>query len=549
MLLVKIGGFMNVAKFGNWITGLLKNALAYFEKIQIGHFFDCFFIALIIVISFFMFEPGLNSSWGLLDDHEIIVYSPASHPLGFSEIFPTLLTKTEINPDSTVPRFRPAYFTLRLLETRIWSAESVFPWYLFRIVLFMFFITSVFLFFKKINGRLIGGLLAFLIATFNFWNGIFSRLGPAETYAILGLSFFLIGTLFLMQNKKSNFAWIIILLGTIIAIGSKENMVIFLVPEIYLVVLFFRMPLKNNIFPFAMLAISLLWTIWIFATVFMRIKTNGSDIYENSVGLSGRLSILGSYVSENIFLILFITMLLIVGIVGYIVMKTKEHKLHFIYLIFGALGIFGLIFSQQIFYSGSIWGRYNFPYALYLPLTISLAAYFLQNLPLINRKLIYNFTTLIISGVLIMFFIQPANLLFVRKIAKEYDFATHQFQSILHDIEYYLTTNSSSSIVFFGSEPERDYERIVSFIRYIRNDSFSNDIFIYNDPPEDFEMTYSKLNVSLEKELMLWSKEGKPEEGIKPMEEFFNNPDDCLLIDFSEQHPELIKCDSIITIQ
>lgn len=537
-----------VARIGNWAKDIFNRIIAFLNQVHVGIYFDSIFISLIVIIAFFMFEPGLNSSWGIIDDHELLVYSPASHPLGFSEIIPTLLTKTEINPNSTVPRFRPAYFSLRLMETRIWSTKSAFPWYLFRIITFIFFITTVFLFFKRINGRIIGALLAFLISTFNFWNGIFSRLGPAETYAILGLSLFLVGTLILIRNRKSNIAWFLIMLGTISAIGSKENMVVFLVPEVYLAVIFLRKPIKKNIFPFAMLALSFLWTLWIFTTVLLRIKANGSDIYENSVGLFGRLSILVSYVSHNLLLSIFIVVLLVGGIVGFLFIKNKSLKPGFLNLVFGSLGIIILISSQQIFYSGSIWGRYNFPYALYLPFTISLAAYYLQNLPLFSKQYLYPLSSLAIGLVVILFFIHPSNIMLIRRIAFEYDFKTHQFETTLHDIEYFLSTNSSSSIVIYGNKPEDDYERIISVIRYIRNDEYSNDIFVYSAPPVDYETTYSKLNVSLEKELLQWSTKGKPEEGIKPIEEYYKKPDNCLLISFSEQHPGPIKCSSVIYI-
>ncbi len=538
-----------VTKIGNWVKDIIKRITTFLNQVQTGIYFDSIFISLIVIIAFFMFEPGLNSSWGIIDDHELLVYSPASHPLGFSEIIPTLLTKTEINPDSTTPRFRPAYFSLRLIETRIWSTKSPFPWYLFRIIIFIFFITTIFLFFKRINGRLIGVLLAFLVATFSFWNGIFSRLGPAETYAILGLSLFLIGTLILIKKRNSNFSWLLIMLGTIIAIGSKENMVVFLVPEVYLFVIFLRKPIKKNIFPFTMVAISILWTLWIFVTVILRIKANGSDIYENSVGLLDRLSILLSFVSQNILLSVLIGVLLIIGIVGVICIKDKNLRPRYLNLIFCSLGIIILISSQLLFYSGSIWGRYNFPYALYLPFIISFAANFLQNLPLFNKQYFYHFSSLVIGIVMILFFIHPSNILLIRKIAFEYDQKTHQFEMTLHDIKYYLSTNLSSSIVVYGNKPEDDYERILSVIRYIRNDGFLNDIFIYSDPPADYETTYSKLNVALEKELLQWSTNGKTEEGIKPIKEYYMRPNNCLLISFSEKHPESIKCNSVINIQ
>jgi hypothetical protein len=540
---------MIIAKFKNWVKDYFDKTMIYFDQIQISHYFDCMLISIIVAIAFFSFGPGLDSSWGIIDDHEIMNFSPAYHPMGFSEIIPTLLTKTEINPNSTDARFRPAFYFLRLIETRIWSVKAPFLWYLTRIGIYIFFIIVIFYFFKRFNGRIVGGLLTLLIATFDFWSGILSRLGPAETYAILGLSLLLIGTLILNRKLNSNFAWFLIMLGTVIAIGSKENMFVFLVPEVYLAVVFLRKPLKNNLFPFIMIALSIFWEVWIFTTVLLRIKANGSDYYGNSVGLIGRLSILVGFISQNILLDLIIGSLLIVGIIGFLITKNKILKPHFANLVFGTLGIVILISSQQIFYSGLIWERYNFPYALYLPFTISLVANFLQNLPFFTNKYFYPLFSLAIGMVMIIFFIHPSNIMLLRKNSYEYDSATHQFEATLHDIEYYLSTNTSSSIVFYGNKPEDDYERILSVIRYVRSDAYSNAIFVYTNPPLDYETTFSKLNVSLEKQLLQWSQNGKTDERISPMIDYFENPKDCLLIIFSNIHPAKISCNSVINIQ
>ncbi len=540
---------MIFSKFGKLVKELFGKIVSFFDQVQIGYYFDCLVIALIVAIAFFSFGPSLDSSWGIIDDHEIFYFSPADHPMGVSEIIPTLLTKTEINPNSTLARFRPAYYFLRLVETRIWSIATPFPWYLARILIFIFFIICIYLFFRKFNGRIIGGILALIVAMFDFWNGIFSRLGPAETYAIIGLGFFLIGILILTKYAKSNFAWVLIMLGTVIAIGSKENMIVFLIPEIYLALLFQRKPLKSNLFPFAMIALSIVWTIWIYSTVLLRIKTNGSDVYENSIGVFDRFSILVKYASQNLVFTFFIGLLLIVGIIGYFSVNNKTLKPRFQNLMLGSTGIIALIVSQEIFYSGDIWGRYNFPYALFLPFTISLVVNFIQNLPVIHRKNLNQLSVFVISGLLLILFIQPSNLLIVRKISNDYYAETKEFESTLHDIEYYLSTNSASQVIFYGSKPEEDYERIVSIIRYLRSDSFLNDIYIYSNPPSDYETTFSKLNVLIEKQLIEWSTNGNPAQGIKPMSQFLDNPVSCLLINFSTDHPSSIACDAVINIK
>ncbi|MBA3074405.1 MAG: hypothetical protein FP831_12460, partial [Anaerolineae bacterium] len=149
---------MTITRFGRFLKNVGNKVFSIFDHVQIHYYFDSLIIGIVIAIAFFIFEPSLDSQWGILDDHEIIYYSPSSHPMGFSDLIPTLLTKTEISPSSTIPRFRPVYYFLRLVETRLWSSESPFPWYLARIFIYIFFMSVLYIFFKQFNGRLVGGI-------------------------------------------------------------------------------------------------------------------------------------------------------------------------------------------------------------------------------------------------------------------------------------------------------------------------------------------------------------------------------------------------------
>jgi hypothetical protein len=540
---------MVLTRFGNYFKNGVKKAFSFFDLVQIQHYFDCLIIGILIAIAFFIFEPSLYSQWGILDDHEIVYYSPSSHPMGFSDLIPTLLSKTEISPSSTSPRFRPVYYFLRLVETRLWSSESPFPWYLTRIFIFIFFTSVLYIFFKRFNGRLLGGIITILVATFNFWNGIFSRLGPSETYAIIGFSLFMIGVLVLSKNKESNISWFLIMVGTVLAIGSKENMIIILVPELFLFGLFFRKPINRNIFPIFMISISILMTFWIVLTLFIRMKTNGADFYGNSIEIFDRLFFFGHYFSENYLVMLFLGIVLIIGIMGLTRKGFKHLRFRFLTLVFGTCGILLLIFSQQYFYSGSIWGRYNIPYALFLPLLLSLVASFVQNLPYNRNKFLSHLTTIGISVVIAIFFINPHNLFLLRNISKEYVVITQEFASSMDDIKYFAITNQNSAIVFYGKKPENDYEKIISYIRFLRSDSVTNDIYIYRDPPADYKESFSKLEASLENELGLWSSGGKVDVGVRPIDDYYKNPNDCLLVSFEAVHPNIFSCESVIVVK
>jgi hypothetical protein len=537
---------MIISNSRNWIQKSKIKLVQFLDRIQMSLIFDCFVISLIVAISFFLFDPGLDSNWGLIDDHEIMLFSPVYHPMSFSDVIPTLLTKTEISPDSTSVRFRPVYYFFRLLETRLWVAKAPFLWYLARIVIFIFFIIAIYFLIKQINGRLIAVLSAMVVMSFDFWNDIFSRLGPSETYVILGLTFFLLGFLILIKKTKSNFAWVLILLGTLIAIGSKENMAILLFPEIYLYLYFSRKSHKRSLFPLISVLISSLWTIWINAILFIRLKAYGLDYYGNSIGLSYRLAILGKYISNNSFLFVFIGVLLVIGVVGLVFFRSEKAKPLFINLMFCSMYILLLISSQQYFYSGVLRGRYYIPYALYLPFLISIAAYVLQNPPFFTNKIYYHLITLTISVAVLILFFHPASFFTLRKTSTVNSIVTNNFAVKIDDINYYLSKNKDTSVVFYGNNPGSDFEGIVSYTRFIRSDGFSGNVFIFRDPPLDYETSFSKLDAMLEKQLALWSQNGNAEEGITPLSQYSRNSTKCLLISFSATHPSSIHCGSVV---
>ena len=79
------------------------------------------------------------ANWGVVDDWEPFEWLQAGH-LPFSEIWNTLLTKTEVG----VPggRYRPVYYFLKALETAS-GAPTFTLWYLTRTLEFTVFIASI----------------------------------------------------------------------------------------------------------------------------------------------------------------------------------------------------------------------------------------------------------------------------------------------------------------------------------------------------------------------------------------------------------------------
>ncbi len=249
-----------------------------------------FTLLVILGVSFYIFGPNLDANWWIVDDHEIMSYSYPK-PLGFSNIIPTLLTKTEINPDSIYTRYRPLYYLFRLIETRLWGEVGPSGWYLLRLSVFFMFICILYLFFSNFNGRLMGFLLALMVTTFTFWSDVLSRLGPAEFYGIIGFSIFLIGILLLLRKNESVLSWLMMALGVVTLVGSKENLGIFILPFGLILILYLIQKPKQKLFPIVTFLISVAWCIWVYSNILFRIKlNNGLDFYENSLSITDRVT-------------------------------------------------------------------------------------------------------------------------------------------------------------------------------------------------------------------------------------------------------------------
>jgi len=504
---------------------------------------DIIFIAFFIGLTFFLFSPNLDANWWIIDDHEIMQFSPKAHPLSFSEIIPTLLTKTDINPSAAIPRFRPVYYLFRLIETRIWHSVGPEGWYLARMIAFAIMLITFYIFFKKVNGQILAFLLTLQISTFNIWPDIFSRLGPSDAYCVLGVSLFLIGTTLILSRKSNWMSWLVLLIGTVIAVGSKEPMVIMLVP--FGLILFFHIQKKpeNKVFPIIAFGLSILWTVWIFFVVYTRLKLTSSDVYGNSVDLIARLSVIFSPENEQMIWYGLVLFFAIVGLVGLIKSINQNTKQLFRFLFLGMLGLLALLFSQQFFYTNVFLLRYRFPMLLAIPLFISLLHYVGQNLAKTNPILsISRSTSLVVGVVILTFFIHPSIWGSINESSKINTNKTNYFISRVDIAESYLTQNPDASLVLYGNDPGSDYETSASYTEFLRARSINNPIYILRDPGPDFETQLTGLNLTLERDLIQFSANGNAEWGINPAGDFFTNPTNCLLLTLNMDHPAPIRC-------
>lgn len=177
-------------------------------------------------ISFLLIgRQAYQANWGLIDDHEIFRFLGPSLHLPLSEVWSTLLAKTEVG--TLQGRFRPGYYTFKLIETSLWGA-NVHLWYLVRTIGFAIFLSSIWWSMRRFAGIWLSGVLTAYISLLPLWADVWSRLGPSEIYGAvcIGIMVFAAYFIFFSDNYRTrNVSGIALTLATIALIGMKETFI------------------------------------------------------------------------------------------------------------------------------------------------------------------------------------------------------------------------------------------------------------------------------------------------------------------------------------
>jgi hypothetical protein len=180
-----------------------------------------------------IWAENLAADWGMVDDHEIQAYLGPDQRITAGEAWGFFIT-SEAGAPGKAPRYRPAYFALRLSEMWLWGA-SAHSWYLARMVMSGALIAAAWAAMARFAGIWLAGAWALSLMQPRYWSDIFARLGPAETYASVGVALSALGCAWLWKPPDTlgrradrvsrHAAWIMAGMGAVVAIGAKENFV------------------------------------------------------------------------------------------------------------------------------------------------------------------------------------------------------------------------------------------------------------------------------------------------------------------------------------
>lgn len=452
----------------------------------------CFGFALFF--SLYNWSPLLDAKWSIVDDHEIVSTIGTGDRLPLSEV-PVALGKSEVGTAGIATRFRPSYYSLRFLEAATWGKQPH-KWYIARIAIAVFFALVL----AGVCLRLGGPILTFGFLIFElsrpYWSDIFARLGPAETYAVFGVSLIALG--FIVATKKGwrALSCILVALGVVIAAGSKENFIILAVLPLWLL---FSPAARLSLGLKSIFGVVLAYLGWILITVVRRLQNAGHDVYANPISIESRIGLLHSLVQRSDVLVwLFVCLLLLVLVHTW---RVRDEQMGFLLksingYIWAMIVLLGVFASQYVFYYG-VWPagavpRYMFPGML--------AKHFAVFLFFVVVTKIISITPFRLRGVIWGIYLMAS--LYVLKLSVQ-DFNANRTASkemVANSISFTTRLNKAfdflrvhpSAALILNSNSVLDYEPLFSIERFIRASGLTNPVALKLNGYSSEDYSYSK---------------------------------------------------------
>ncbi len=350
------------------------------------------------LVTGFLLHDNLNAQWGLIDDPEIAGFLGAEGRLSLSDWASALSSFREVgSPTSTWIRYRPSYWGLRITECMLWGNRPTL-WYAARLVLFATALAVSWTLLWRWLGSGAACMALLTLLTYDCWHDIWCRLGPSEIYGVVGVALYAAGVAGVLRRRSpqagpseaapaaADRSWALILIGGIVAMGSKENFLVIL-PFTWLLTAWLAWQKRlGRSGLFCALLSSLVGLFIAGVIVFALARSGGRDIYAQSTDPGDRvMGLIDSF--GRLWRRPEAYLLLIGGVVlsALAFHARRRRQLHVLLPAWkpGFLAILGsvaLLVSQCVFYNGQ-WpqhNRYDFPGLLALPLMALVVAWMIE---------------------------------------------------------------------------------------------------------------------------------------------------------------------------
>jgi hypothetical protein len=494
-----------------------------------------------LLFSFYLWGDNLKAKWGLTDDWEIIRYLGPNGRMKFGDIWRTYLS-TEVGEFGVANRYRPSYYFIRVLETFFWGG-SPFYWYLFRLLLFAFFVFLCWWIVQKYVGLITGLLFTMLISSFHFWADICPRLGTAEIFAGCGTAIYILGYINILELlnkedssvKSASLNWLYLLVGAIVALGAKENFLILLVPSVVLPALLYRKRLLGR-FPIAVLTLIVGYGAFISSAIIFALSKIHTDQYGRSVAPSRIANLFYSgfhNVLRNEFFTLDIALFTVALVCVYFYSVWRDQKENLkqlqkllVKFLFSFIVLALIYISQYVFYSGD-WpsignARYNFPgiltgpfFMLVIMLLLLDIASKIVNLTVWKKRIVVCFS------ILLIYLISSNGFEYSRKASRKNAEVTNVVTTLLSNIAMVMKAHSNTDLLFISYNAENDFEYIISIASFLRGFGIDNKFYLV--ALQNANSVRNANEESLLSDLYDYSKYGNQHWGFSPLGEFDRN--------------------------
>jgi len=424
-------------------------------------------LLLSIGVGYYLFGVNFNATLGMVDDHEIVSFLGPDQKIKIEEI-PKLLLKTEVGKWGSALRFRPVYYTLRIIESMAWK-DNPQLWYGTRLVIFALSLTIGYLILSRLVGVVPSVVILGYILAWDYWKDIWTRLGPSEIYAVLGLAVFAWGVI---KDK----IWMIVV-GAIVCMGSKENFFFLLLPLLYLLLVRWKqITVKQRV----LLGVGIVSGILVALPMYLATKNTGVTFYHESLSLMERVQLTVMKTPKILYWYRVLPIFAISVLINsyYFWKQKKIERIKFLkklatYVL--TLSFLGVVVASQVFFYGDLWpgnNRYDFPGVLAIQLFGLISVLML---PRTYRK-----AGVILLTIYLIFFTVNKGYYPIREEARRNMIRTRAFQSEISSYVQKIHENPGKPILFESNSPLY-YEQIASTRRYL----------LYYGAPEIMYFRYS----------------------------------------------------------
>ncbi len=450
-----------------------------------------------VLFGYFLVGNNFSAKLGMIDDHEIAMFLGSDGKVKLSEFVPTLMS-TEVGQWGTYLRYRPSYYTLRVIETAFWR-DNALLWYFSRYLMIVF---SMWLGWKILSiffPKIISYLFIFYVMTIPFWSDVLTRLGPSEIYAIPALLLFTYG----MIKEK---LWMIGL-GYVVCIGAKENFLfIFPILALWSGYRFYIKKLTRTELVATLMMTA--YTLLIVGAIYVSTNRAGADIYGTQISYSERLALLYKYkryIVESRHLQIPI-LIMVVGVLKIVmdlylggIKKLKNNSIFNHLVVAAVIGM--AIASQYIFYNSQIPSnvRYDYPVMVLFPIFQLISLSLL--LEIIPKKIFQIPTSLIVHiclGLVLASFAMNKGYSHIQNKAQLNSQETQAFDNNLQSA-YELAIHNPQSTLVFVSDKFYSFEPIISVSRYLTAKKVLNVLVISYTPEPDI---IDPLGIDLENRMI-----------------------------------------------